>query len=754
MLLAATTATAAEISGVVLDVGGQPVAGATVGIEALALDATTDEDGSFVLEVKADGRYEVLISAPGFARLSRNVTVESGSTEELRVRLVPLRVTETVTVSSSYSMLERTSVSGTAMQREDIENLPHFGDDLYRVIGVLPSTTSNDVSSKFGVRGGLGRENLVLLDGLEIFEPFHLKDYEGVFSIFDPRMIGGADLFPGAFSAKYGDRSSGVLSMDTVMPAGRATSVGVSLSNVWVNSTGRFDEGNGAWIASARRGYLDIVMDLAGANDEDEKEDPSYTDVFGRVSWWVTPKQSIALNVLFADDTLDLEEKEAEEDIVAETSYGNWYVWGTHEMVPTPKLFVETVLALGHMDRDRDADGLDHGDTYVIRDIRDTDVLTLKQSWSYELSDRQLLEWGFEARSYDTEYDYRSTVSIGRGIPDPRFRPPQSSTDFQDTFDGEYYSAFLSNRFRPARDLTAEIGARYERLTLTDEDHVSPRINLLWNMSERNSLNAGWGYVYQSHRPNELDVQDGEREFMDAERAEHRVLGFERRFRAGWSLRAEAYERRTEDPRVRYSNLFDPLGQFPEAAYDRIRIAPTRSTSRGIELFVRGAGGEKLDWWASYVWSEVEDRIDGRDQKRWFDQPHAVTLNANYRPGPRWNLNAVWLYHTGWPDTEVTAELVSTPSGPEVVPRVGPFYDERLPDYHRLDVRASYTKAYGKSRLTFFIDVQNLYGRTNLSGYEYDDDSFLVQPDGSVRVVPEEEDWLGLLPSFGVSWEF
>ena len=117
-------------------------------------------------------------------------------------------------------------------------------------------------------------------------------------------------------------------------------------------------------------------------------------------------------------------------------------------------------------------------------------------------------------------------------------------------------------------------------------------------------------------------------------------------------MRAEAYQRETRDPRVRYENLFDPLGQFPEASYDRIQIAPDSATARGLELFVRGPSRKKWNWWASYVYSETFDEIDGREQMRSIDQPHAVNLNVNYKPSSRWNFNALWTFHSGPADNE------------------------------------------------------------------------------------------------------
>ncbi len=756
LVLAGGPVWAAEIRVQVLDSKGQPIPNAELYLGTNGPVARTDSEGRFVVPDLDAARYTLRVAAEGFAVETRSVELDVDEQLDLVFRLAPIVARESVTVSSGYSILGSGTDTGIAMGSKDIENLPHFGDDLYRAIGALPSASSNDVSSKFGIRGGFARENLVLIDGLEVFEPYHLKDYEGVTSIFDPRVIGGASLYPGAFSARFGDRASGVLEMIPKAPSTRYVNVGASLSGLWLGGGGPLADGKGSWIASVRRGYLDIVMSLAGANDdEDEKEEPTYMDFFGKVHWWLTPRQSVSFSALFADDTLSLEEKEDDEDITAETSYGNWYVWGTHQAFLSRRLSVKTVLGFSHLDQDRDSVGIDHEDRFRIRDVRDTELLTLSQAWDFELTPRHDLSWGFEVRQYDSTYDYESDVELGRAIPDPRFREPLGAIDFAGTFENDYTAAYLTSRAKLTNTLSSEIGVRYESMSLTDESHLGPRLNLRWSPNKKNSFTLGWGHVYQSHRSGELDVQDGETEFYEAERAEHIVAGYERDFAGGWSLRAEAYRRETRDPRVRYENLFDPLGQFPEAAYDRVRIAPTRSTSQGIELFLRAPSSERWSWWASYVYSEVFDRVDGRDQPRSIDQPHALTVNVNYKPGQRWNFNALFKYHTGWPTTRMTAELVEGPGGSEIVPIVGPFYDERLPAYHRIDLRASYTKPLRRhGRLTFFVDVQNLYGRKNLSGYEFDNGSFIPEPDGSVRVVPEVEEWLGLMPSFGIGWEF
>jgi len=85
---------------------------------------------------------------------------------------------------------------------------------------------------------------------------------------------------------------------------------------------------------------------------------------------------------------------------------------------------------------------------------------------------------------------------------------------------------------------------------------------------------------------------------------------------------------------------------------------------------------------------------------------------------------------------------------------VGPFYQERHADYHRLDLRLSRDFKLRRGTMTLFIDVQNAYDQQNEAGFDFGRDSLSLRPDGSVAFAPKYEYWLGVLPSFGVGWKF
>ncbi len=678
-------------------------------------------------------------------------TAEPDVTDAPDVR--PTAIDEIV-VTARFSLLREDPVPTVGLDRDEIMAMPHFADDLYRAVTVLPGTSSNDFSGRFSVRGGLHDEVLVRLDGVELFEPFHLKDFQGTFNILDPAVIAGVDLMTGGFPVEYGDRMSGVLEMTSLRPAGGRGSLGISFSNAWAGGAGTFADGKGSWLASGRRGYLDILLRIAEDDEDGDDEDPSprYWDAFGKLTYDLGASQSLSFNVLTADDSLDFEETDFDELTEVATSYGSSYAWLGHQALLSDRTVVDTVGSFSRVDGDRLALSLEPDESFEVSDFRDVDVLGLRQSWSHQLSERQFLKWGFEARRYEARYAYLNTLELEHPIDDPRFQPGSGATSFAGRPTGEQLTLYAADRLRLGSRLTAELGLRYDEQTLADDSQVSPRANLVADLGRRGVLRLGWGHFFQSQRPHELGVQFGETDFQPASRAEHWTLGYETRLAEAYTLRLDAYRREVSDPQRRYETLFDPFHPFPEAAIDLVRVAPEGVSADGVELYLARRKGGKVNWWVSYALSSIDDQVDGRDQPRSIDQTHAVTASLAWRPSRKWSLNWVWTYHSGWPTTDVAAQVVYGPDGSHhFTYDVGPFYAENLDDYQRLDFRASRTSQLRKGALTFFIDVLNLTNRDNPRGLGIDDPIYNSQT-GNVRFPTET--WLGMIPSFGVSWEF
>ena len=755
-----------SIEGWVVDEDGRPVATATVVVLGADLRASTDAGGRFLLLNVPVGSYTLQVQAAGFVEAAVDlVEVIEGEVAEVALQLVALEIPlKEIVVTAKVSILRERPAAAVALDRKEISELPHFGDDLFRAIQVLPGVSSGDISARFAVRGGLYDETLVTLDGQELMEPFHLKDFTGVFSILDPEAIGGVELTPGGFTAQYGDRMTGVLDMATRSPTATRTSLGISLTTAWVNSLGVFAEGKGSWTASARRGYLDwIIKAVDDSSDPDEDAPaPEYWDAFAKLAYAPNPNNSFALSLLIADDTLLFEEEDDNEFIDVESGYGSKYVWLTHQGVVGSSSFVNTALYLGNITIDRNFlfvdDPFDEvsDDRFILQDIRDDQFFGLRQEWQHELWGNNYLKWGFDARSYEVAYDYEFDAIVQDPIDDPRFAPGERITSFHQPYEGEQYALFVTDRMRLTDHFTAELGVRWDRQTLLDDSQVSPRVNLLFNVSSKGVLRFGWGHFYQSQRPYELRVQFGETEFLPAQKAEQFTAGYETDLGGSHLLRVDAYLRQVSDPHPRWETIFSRFHPVPEAATDLAKLAPESVTAHGVEVYVASRRGGSFDWWASYAWTSIEDELHGEDTPRFLDQPNAVTASLSWHPGPRWSLTGVLHYHTGWPTTAISAHLVPDPdTGARLSYDIGPFYRERLPDYARLDVRASRTSRVGrKGELTFFIDVQNLTNRDNVSGIAVEDPDYSYNPDTGWEISFPEEHWLPIIPSFGVSYSF
>lgn len=161
-----------------------------------------------------------------------------------------------------------------------------------------------------------------MFDGVELVDPFHLKDYQSIFSTFNPQTIQNIEYFTGGFPARYGNRMSGVLDIATQesisSPGGE---LGLSVFSTSVLGYGYVAGGD--WLASVRRGNLDVILNVVNPG----LGDPSYHDAYFRYGWESDSIGRFEFNGLqFSDDI-----KFVQELMTANSDVTNNYVWFTWE---------------------------------------------------------------------------------------------------------------------------------------------------------------------------------------------------------------------------------------------------------------------------------------------------------------------------------------------------------------------------------------------------------------------------------------
>ncbi len=715
-------------------------------IDDTGFGVATGPDGTFHFPKVPEGTYILTAKAEGFAlQKIEDVQVEEGSSARVRFVLVPLSVflSEVIVTPSHFRLLLEQPENRQFLNREEVAQMPHAANDLYRAVKRLPGGAGGDYSANFSVRGGVQDEMLVILDGLELYEPFHLKDFQNVFSTIDSEAVGGVDFLTGGFPAEYGDRMSGVMDISIATPSGpTTTAIEVGTLNSRIMSQGSFDQGEGGWFVSARAWYPAAVAGLVTGSENQVITD--YYDLIAKLQHTIGVRSTLSANFLVAFDDLAYGEQDAEEIQEVTAEYGSYAAWLNLQTLWRPELWSQTVLSASRLRRQRmgGLDELNQG-VLAVDDHRNFNAFNLGQDWAFDLSDRQILKWGFDLTHSDAEYRYFNLSTFDPGSEVFVLLEPE----------GDAFAAYASDRLRLTDHMVIELGLRWDRQTWIDEGHFSPRFNLAYQPGPRTTLRAAWGQFRQSQRLNELQIEDGVEEFYPAQLSEHWLVSAEHGFSRALGVRLELYYKDIVEIRPRYENLFDPIVLFPEVEPDRILVDPDRGRARGFEIVFKGSSGAATTWWASYSLSNAEDLIDDRWQPRSWDQQHAATAGLNLALNHGWNLNIAGTYHSGWPTTALTAEFVEDPDGePEIQPILGPRNAERLPSYYRFDARASKFFPSNSGDFTLVLEVLNLTNRRNVCCIE--DFEYIVSDDGTVTVLPQNRYWAPIIPSVSLRWQF
>ena len=739
--------------------GGAPIGGARVELLGTRAVAVSRDDGAFSLGRVPAGAYALRVTRLGFRpdeRRTLHVGADDGApTIDVLLDAAPVPLGAVVVTPGWFGALQPGLAATPSISRLRVETVPHFDDDVFRAATrLLPGLAASDFSSRFTVRGGAADELYVTLDGLELAEPYHLQDVEGGLSLLDVNVMGALELTTGGFTAEYGDRLTGVLTMRTIDPAaeGARTAVGVSMLNTRVTSRGTFAQGGGGWLVSARRGYLDLILRTAGASDS---LDPVFYDAFAKVQRDLPRFGRVAAHVLHAGDRLTYLDSD---EPSLRSRYGSTYTWLTWEGDVGARLRQRTVASVGRLRWRRDGERLESGRVTAQADDRRRYAVTgLRQDWQWTLGPRALLKFGGEARRERASYDYVGWVDDPRADRTAGVRVFDRDSTLVDVAPaGARLAAYVAPRLQPHPALTLEAGLRVDDATAVGAAGLSPRVNASWQPVRGTSVRAAWGRYTQAQALHALQAADGVAQLAAPERAEHRVLGVEHAFAGGLGARVEAYERRLTRQRARFANWTATTELFPEIAFDRIELRPGSGRARGVELLLTRAGGGRTDWSASYALSSATDRLQGRDVPRALDQRHAVRADWSFHPAnDRWRVSLAGSWHSGWPYTPTLTAVdtvVDTPARLELqVERApGAIRSARVPAYRRVDARWTRYVDTRHGRLTLYAEVFNVLGTRNVRSYFTNVD---VQ-NRVVRLRPGSSAWFPRLPALGASWEF
>jgi hypothetical protein len=676
--------------------------------------AATDRDGYFVVPRVAPGRYGIRVSYLGFRMLRDTLVLRPGEDAARVFRLQPSDVEgEEVTVESARDDVSDLGLAGLDVIRPaDIERLPTPGvsADLVSYVTAQPGVVAQgDRGGQLFVRGGTPSQNLVLIDGIPILQPFHVI---GFYSAFPADILASADLYAGGFGARYGGRISSVLDVKARTGNNRNFTGSVSAGPFLVTALaeGPIVRGRSAFLLSDRESVIEQVAPRLLARDLPYR----FYDRFGKLSWDVSTRTSAALTLMQTYDRGKLSDLQSGR--VATDTTNDAVIWKNaayglrllHLPAGVPFIGEMTATFTRHENLFGTAGSPE----------RTSSVQFLNFNFSLQYLVRgQELEAGASIRNGRLAY------RLG-GI----FEGTRDGTEY--LTEGTVYldaPLSLSNAFavRPGIRLSSFRG----------KGTVEPRVRAFFRpggTQARHQITAAWG-IYRQDLEGIADRRDAGDVFtawvasgLDGEvpRAVHTILGYGFRASRRFSLELEGFHKRLD-------NLLVPV--FSSVPQFTTRLQPASGTVTGGDAKVKGEAGPVFGSLA-YGYSRTRyQALDPRIQY-WYgtssfeyapphDRQHQFTATAGATLAG-FELSAQWQFGSGLPFTrsagfdvyvhlDSTVNVMNEPGTPRVL--YGQPYDARLPTYHRLDASLQRKFRVGtRARATLQVGLTNAYDRRNL----------------------------------------
>ena len=439
--------------------------------------------------------------------------------------------------------------------------------------------------------------------------------------MLDERIVDGLDVYAGGFTANYGDRMSAIIDARSLRPDADAYyELGLSLMHANALASHRFADGRGQWLASIRRSNLGEVADIM---DSDLGE-PKYIDGFARVDYEWSPATRGSLHTLLANDHAEITNSADTEHAVAD--YSNAYVWGTLTHDWSDQLSATAIVSFTDVAAERKADVFEPGKRIgTVDDERDYDVLGFKLDASYA-TDRWLQRAGIDVRTLSATYDYTGSVDFASDYPFPGAPAQDISRELAPEPSGEHFAVYYTVRGRLTDALTAEFGLRWDEETygVDSDNQLAPRLNLAWRLHEARDCSRARAASSSSRASRNCRSRTASPSSRPRSAPTTSSSGSSTTSPPAYTLRVEAYRKNYGDLRTRYESLYDPLSLAPELRWDRTAISPSSAVAEGVELLLTRKPVDAWSGWFSYAWSRVDDRVDGSEVRRSWDQTHTA----------------------------------------------------------------------------------------------------------------------------------
>jgi outer membrane receptor for ferrienterochelin and colicin len=776
---------------------GEKLIGAGVYAPTLKKGVTTNTQGYFSLTLP-QGRQQISFSYLGYQSL--NIEIEVSKDTLLSIVLVSGANLKEVEIVSSINV-NNDRPNTILMPIKEIKNLPAIGGevDIIKAIQRLPGIKSgNEGTTGLFVRGGTPDQNLILLDGVPIYNISHLF---GFVSVFNATSINHLEVIKGGFPARYGGRLASVIDIHT--KDGNLKSwhgeieAGIISSKIFVE--GPLKKDISSISISARRSFYEVyTLPKKWIGGDGEFNNLNFYDFNIKANYKLSARDKVSFSSYFGKDALNLKRKDSEDTLTGVNNrilrWGNtinsvrWnHLWG-EQLFSNVSLYSNLYSYILTSDRQT----INNKNDVLLNQrffkfsskINDIGAIV---DFNYYPSPRHSIKFGGTLVSHVFKPGFNSTKIGGQNQP-----IPIDTSNKVAQITAIETRVYAEDNFKINSKLNANLGAHTSMFDVRNKKYYSiePRLFLTFSGNKKWGLSAGFTSMQQYLHlltnsgigiPADLWVPPTDK--VAPQKSWQASIGWNSKILIGWEISIDAYYKEMK-------NLIDykPGSSFLiEGADWENKVALNGSgTSKGIEFFARKTKG-RLTGMAGYTLSWADRSFKDIDNGKVFpfryDRRHDFQISSSYLVNKKITFNAAWTFNTGNPVTLPVSIYPSTlyppipnsfvgSSGYDIIdfdPSISnssPFQEgtivlyygtknnQRMPSYHRLDVSVQFTKKKKHGERSWAFQVYNIYNQINpyYIRYSYSGGSLLNPLDakGEFQIVSLFQ----IIPSLSYAYKF
>ena len=735
------------------ETSGEPAMFSNVVLEGTKIGGVTDANGFFNLSKVPAGQYKLVVTYIGFESNEEIIEVKADKILDKKYYLSESSIQLNTVQLSAERQEAKTSVNTSIIKltSKSLKKLPSIGGDadIAQYLQVLPGVVfTGDQGGQLYIRGGAPIHNVVLLDGMILYNAFHSI---GLFSVFDTDVIKTADVYTGGFNAEYGGRISSVVDIKTrdgnkKRLAGKvaASTFGSKLLLEGPLFKQKENGSSSSFILSSKTSYIDRTSNTLYSYISDEGLPYSFLDIYGKASF--TGSNGSKFNMFgfnYGDDVLY--------SSLINYSWNSYGFGSNFILIPSgSSMLVEGNFAFTNYDTEQSNVG-------AKPKLSSINGFNSGLDFTYFLEGESQIKYGIEVLGFGNTLNF--------------YTPSNILVDHNDNT--TEFAGFVKYKYVGTR-LLLEPSVRYHSYTSLGESSFEPRLGLKYNLTEnlrfksaagvfsqnliavntgREVVNLFQGFI--SSTTNLPDELNGEDRTSFLQRAKHAIVGLEYDINDKWTVNVEAY---VKDFNQLINLNRNKLYEDDENNFDiddelKKDFIVETGLAKGLDFLFK-YNDQRTSLWMVYSLGKVTRTDAFGTYLPHYNRTHNLNFVGSYVFGKdkSWTIDARWNFGSGFPFTMTQGYYENMTFDQGIATDVTQSNDDlgilyadintgQMPSYHRLDTSLKKQIKFSKnSLLEVIFSITNIYDRANIFYYDQLTDSRIDQ--------------LPIMPSVGANWQF